>query len=105
METTYRRCECQPRWHFKSKFESPESPSDLLRWKDSNGIQFTKLHDIKFFKKFLQVVETDEDGAGETTGWLEDVSSGFWLEGLTNVALKLILSYMCIEGKVQLELE
>ena len=83
------------------KFESPESPADLLRWKDSNGIQFTKLQAIEFFKKFLQVVETDDDGTGETIGWLEGDSSDFWLEELMNVALKLILAYVCIEGKVQ----
>ena len=45
------------------------------------------------------MVETDDDGKGETIGWIESNSFGFWLEELTNVALRLILSYVSIEGK------
>lgn len=82
-----------------TKFEFPESPADRLTWKGLNGIQFTKLHVIEFYKMFLQVVETDDDGKGETIGWIESNSLGFWLDELTNVALRLILPYASIEGK------
>ena len=82
-----------------TKFESPESPWDLLCWKGLNGIHFTKLHAIEFYEKFLQVVETDDDRKGDTIGWLECDLSGFWLDELTNAALRLILSYVRVEGK------
>lgn len=37
-------------------------------WKELNGIQFTKLHAIEFYKKLPRAVETDDDGKRETIG-------------------------------------
>ena len=52
-------------------------------------------------KSFSRSWRRTTNGTGEAIGWLECDSSGFWLEELTNVALRLILLYVYIEGEAE----
>ena len=77
--------------------DTPTAPTDLMLWQGLQGIEFTRFHCIDFWKKFLVTCDTEEADEGYI-GWLAGDNDGFWLDNLTNVALKLILLYVQIEG-------
>jgi hypothetical protein len=77
--------------------ECPKSPQDLLCWQGLKGLEFTKYHASDFYMRYLVAVETEVVDPGYR-GWLADDDSMFWLQNLTDVALRNILAYVVVEG-------
>ena len=85
----------------EAQLEGPQKVLDLFNFMDKPGIQFTSYHMIEFYKKYLLMVEQEEEvpAGSNLVSWMAHDDDDYWRGNLFTVALTAILKYVQIEGR------